>query len=128
MANKASGASKTAQAQAYKTLRRWETNRKRKLARALKRNPENAEQINKALAQIVYRRKTPTTPQWSHTDKLTAQMLKRVCGKMTMKVFSTDAKDAGYALATLHNPNWKKVGTNGTGSMFALGLRVVDKA
>jgi hypothetical protein len=52
----------------YKTQGIRAKNKKLKLERALRRNPEN-KQIETALASIIsYGRKTPTTPKWSHTD------------------------------------------------------------
>lgn len=59
----------------YKSSKRMESNRKRKLERALKKNPEN-EQIVQALKNIGYRRKTPTTSHWSH-QKIAEVMLNK---------------------------------------------------
>lgn len=41
---------------AYKASNKWATNRRKKLERALKKNPGNAEQIKAAMANISYRR------------------------------------------------------------------------
>lgn len=52
----------------YKSSKKMEVNRKRKLTKLLKEFPNN-EQIAKALLTIGYRRKTPKTSHWSHTAK-----------------------------------------------------------
>ena len=80
MANKSTSANAKNAAQVYKTSRRWETNRLKRLKRALKRNPENAEQIETAMKSLVYRRKTPSTSVWSSTDRRTAQLFKKFTG------------------------------------------------
>ena len=60
----------------YKASNRWKTNRERKLLRALKRNPNN-KQIEQALNNISYRRKTPgITGKWSSTRIMEAQLMK----------------------------------------------------
>ena len=74
--NKSTGSGKSAQAARYKVERKWESNRLKKLTRALKKNPENI-QIEEAIKNIAYRRKTPKTPVWSHTSKADAQRAKR---------------------------------------------------
>lgn len=58
---------------AYQAQNRQAANRKRKLTRLAKEFPAN-EQIVVALKNIKYRRKTPNSPQWSHTAKAWAQM------------------------------------------------------
>ena len=60
----------------YKASNRWKTNRERKLLRALKRNPNN-KQIEQALDNISYRRKTPgKVGAWSSTKRYEAQLTK----------------------------------------------------
>jgi hypothetical protein len=68
MATKGSSKHKSDAYKAYQAQSRMETNRRKKLKRALKRNPGNAEQINAAIHTVKYRRKTPkssnsTTPK-----------------------------------------------------------------
>jgi hypothetical protein len=74
---KARSKTQESRAAAYKTEKRWEKNRKRKLQRALKRDPNNAEQINAALGSIVYRRKTPLKPAWTSTSRRIAILSKK---------------------------------------------------
>lgn len=59
----------------YKTSKKMEVNRKRKLTKLLKAFPANT-QIKDALANISYRRKTPKTSQWSHTAKAFVKLAK----------------------------------------------------
>lgn len=60
----------------YKASNRWKTNRERKLLRALKRNPNN-KQIEQALNNISYRRKTPgKVGGWSSTRIMEAQLMR----------------------------------------------------
>jgi hypothetical protein len=57
----------------YKTL--YPENRKRKLQRVLKAQPDN-EQVKMALKDIHYRRKTPNSAVWSSSSRRMAQMLR----------------------------------------------------
>lgn len=123
---KAAGASKTSQYTSYKTSSRWRANRERKLMQDLKRNPGNAAQIEKALKGIKYRRKKPVTPQWSHTKKRWAQMLKEVSGSCPHKVFNSNTKIADEALQALR-VNFPK-NLYGDKVSFRLGDRVRWKA
>lgn len=72
----AKGSSKGRQANyaQYKSENRFAANRKRKLLKLQKEQPNN-EQIVEALKNIRYRRKTPNTSVWSHTRSNYAEML-----------------------------------------------------
>jgi len=66
--------SKQVYATLYKSSTRWATNRKIKLTRALKQQPNN-EQIKDALANIKYRRHTPNGKTvWSHSNLSLAKL------------------------------------------------------
>ncbi len=72
----------------YKTSKKMEVNRKRKLTRALKAAPNN-KQIVAALLTIGYRRKTPKTSQWSHSAKAAVKLAKTfrpLFGQVTQKI------------------------------------------
>lgn len=97
---KSSSKSKQAQYQLYQTQTRWKTNRERKLLRALERSPNN-KQIEAALKNIKYRRKTPKAQVWTKTKIRTAQLLKQVCGSCPAAIFSSNQKVADQTLATL---------------------------
>ncbi len=98
MSNKQNGTGKAAQASSYKLQKRQESNRKLKLERALKRNPNN-KQIEAALKDIRYRRKTPKTQVWSHTTIEIAKLFKLFKGVVHKEIFHTDEKISGPAKA-----------------------------
>jgi hypothetical protein len=99
MANKGGGASKVSQANNYKTQKLWEKNRTRRLKKLLVTQPNN-EQVLKALGNIHYRRKTPTTPFWSKSMIQQARLFMMFCGKVDMNMFSKNEKLSGPALFT----------------------------
>jgi hypothetical protein len=99
MANKGGGASKTSQANNYKTQKLWEKNRTRRLKKLLISQPNN-EQVLKALGNIHYRRKTPTTPFWSKSMIQQARLFMMFCGRVDMNMFSKNEKLSGPALFT----------------------------
>lgn len=124
MSNKKTGNSKEAQGNNYKTTKRWESNRRTKLERHLKRFP-NDEVAKSALNNIVYRRKNPTTPFWSHTMIRTAMLFKKFKGAFDKDVFSTNEKLS--IAATLASGPYSKIKTQPNvleKTMFSIGERV----
>ena len=107
----------------YKTSRRWETNRKRKLEKTLKAQPNN-EQVKNALQSIVYRRKTPNTRQWSSSWKHLAQLIKSFTGKFDPNIKSSNDKVAAEALRTSRTNYAYKAPDYGHKSFFSLYARV----
>lgn len=109
----------------YKANKRWETNRKRKLARVLKEQPNNL-QVKEAMSGMVYRRKTPTTRQWSASDKRVAQMYKQVVGLFHRDILSNDPKLQVAATKLRSNREFPVIKDNKAQypSMFALGNRL----
>ena len=97
MANKSR--SKTAEnySAQYKSSKKWETNRKRKLERVLKEQPEN-QQIKDALKSMMYRRKTPNTREWSASWIRTAKLFKLFTGKFDREIMSSNDKVASEAM------------------------------
>jgi hypothetical protein len=98
---KSSSKGKQAQYDLYKTKQTWKSNRERKLLRALQKNPGNAKQIEAAIKNITYRRKTPKTQVWTKTKIKTAQLLKQACGSCPIEVFNSNQKIADQTLASL---------------------------
>ena len=99
---KSQSKSKQAYQTQYKATSRWKSNRVRKLQRQLKLQPNNAAQIEAALANVGnYRRSTPTTPFWSHTMIRTAKLFKQFCGKAPHTLFSSNPQTAAAALQGL---------------------------
>ena len=125
MANKSRSKGAEGYFAAYKSSKRWEANRRRKLERALKRNPGNAEQINAALKSMVYRRLTPITPTWSSSKRRIAILFKLFTGTVNPDMFSNNEKLAGPALMTHSKVKLPKP-TGRTDGMFQLGTRAQD--
>lgn len=91
--------SKTAEAyfSTYKASKTWEKNRKRKLERALKEQPNN-EQIKAAMGGMVYRRKTPNNREWSATWIRIAKIFKMFEGRFDRNIMSAKPETARAAL------------------------------
>lgn len=102
-----------------------ETNRKRKLLKLLKLQPNN-EQIKDALTNIKYRRKTPKGQEWSKTDITIAKLFKEFNGRADWDLFSSNPKVQAAAISKhsgkdFHNLPQGKVS-------FTLGARAHDGA
>lgn len=102
-------ASKTSKGQegyyaSYKAGNKHAKNRKTKLERQLKLQPNN-EQVQNALKDIHYRRKTPTTSMWSHSQINTAKLFKEFCGNFDYNIFNSNQKTAIEAMIKLGTVN-----------------------
>ncbi len=108
----------------YKTSKVWETNRERKLLRALELNPNN-KQIELALKNIHYRRGTPKKSQWSHSAIATAKLFKLFVGKFDRNVTSPDPKIQAAAVRVRNENAFEQFkGPNfNQNSMFSLKER-----
>ena len=116
--------SKQAYSALYKSSTRWATNRKIKLTRLLKQQPNN-EQIKDALANIKYRRHTPSTKTvWSHGNIRLAKLFKEFTGRASVELFSSNPKVQSAALA--YRPNWENVKVIEGKVSFSLGARAHD--
>lgn len=123
MGNKSKSGGAEAQSSSYKNSKRWESNRKRKLLRALKQHPNNT-QIEEALKNIKYRRKTPTTRFWSPSRVRIAALFKLFNGKVNPEMFSTNEKLATAALLARSNVQFKKTPGFNENTMFSIGARL----
>jgi len=81
----------------YKTTRKWEANRKRKLERTLKAQPNN-KQVQAALKSIVYRRRTPTNRVWSASWIRIAKIIKQFEGRFDPQIMSSNPDVARSAM------------------------------
>jgi hypothetical protein len=124
MASKGSTKGREASLAVYKSSRRWETNRKCKLARALKLAPNN-EQIPVAMKAIVYRRKTPKARVWSHSMRRIAGLMKEFKGIVHTDIFSSNEKVSAPAIM-LAGPKSAHISSKDANQvhMFQLGTRV----
>lgn len=95
---KTTSKSKTAYYSQYKSSSRWAANRKRKLEKQLKLQPNNEQQIKTAIGNISYRRSIPKARVWSHSARRTAQVFKYFSGRASPDLFSSNAKTQAYAL------------------------------
>ena len=97
MANKTKSKSSTTQAGAYKAENRQAKNRKLKLEKQLKLQPNN-EQVKTALKNIMYRRKTPTKQEWSASWVRIAKIFKLFEGRFNRDIMSNNPAIASAAL------------------------------
>ncbi len=101
MANKSRGSSGKAYYAAYKTQGTFAKNRRKKLERTLKAQPNNL-QVVQALKNISnYRRKTPGTSVWSSTKRTVAKLFKEFTGTMDINVFNTNPAIKSVAVSGL---------------------------
>ena len=119
-----SSKARQAYAALYKSSTRWATNRKIKLTRILKQQPNN-EQVKDALANIKYRRHTPTSKTvWSHDNIRIAKLFKEFTGRASADLFSSNPKVQSSALSYRPDTDkWKVI--EGRVS-FSLGARAHD--
>ena len=116
--------SKQAYSALYKSSTRWATNRKIKLTRLLKQQPNN-EQIKDALANIKYRRHTPNGKTvWSHDNIRIAKLFKEFTGRASADLFSSNPKVQSGAIA--YRRDWDKVRVIEGKVSFSLGARAHD--
>lgn len=123
--------SKTAEGNAsrYKSEKRQESNRKRKLEKQLKLQPTN-EQVKLALKDIHYRRKTPTKQEWSASWIATAKLFKEFSGRFDRNIMSANPKVSQEALmvkgpvASTYEP--RKL-TKAESNFFSLENRVMGR-
>lgn len=101
-----------------------EANRKRKLLKLLKEQPNN-EQIKDALTNIKYRRKTPKTQEWSKSAIQMAKLFKLFTGRADWDLFSSNPKVQSAALAVHSKKDFNNL-PEGKVS-FSLGARAHDK-
>lgn len=124
MAGKSSSKSQEAYYSMYKTSQRWKTNRERRLKKLLSRHPNN-KQLEQALKDLSYRRKTPgTVGSWSKTSIYTAKLFKQFVGRVDKDIFSSNPKVQATAL-TLHGKRELKAPEGKVD--FTLAARAHDK-
>ncbi len=107
-----------------KGIGKAEINRKRKLLKLLKQQPNN-EQITAALANIKYRRKKPKSQEWSKTNIKIAELFKLFTGSASRELFSSNPKIQAAAIAASGSKVFNNL-PEGKVS-FSLGARAHDK-
>ena len=78
---------------------RTQANRKRRLQRTLKQQPDNL-QVQNALLEVGRQRKAPITKQWSHTAIRLAKLFKEFTGRAPKELFSSNPKVQQAAMST----------------------------
>jgi hypothetical protein len=112
----------------YKANKVWEKNRKLRLERVVKAQPNN-QQAKDALGGMVYRRKTPGAHTWSHSEKRAAQIYRKWNGLFDRNMFHADPKVSQLALSRkpeVPEPKAKRgeIPPSYGNSFFALGARL----
>jgi hypothetical protein len=103
---------------------RSQENRKRKLLKQMKLQPNNAN-LPLALGNIHYRRKKPVNPKWSHSNIRIAKLFKLFNGRVDPDMFSSNQKVAAAALAKLSTKDFSKAPTGNID--FSLGARAMNR-
>jgi hypothetical protein len=108
----------------YASAKLQASNRKEKLLRLQKEQPNN-KQIESALLDIHYRRHTPKVPYWSHSMIATAKLVKKFTGKFDKGIFSSDIKVNSAAIRTRNEEVFKqfKMPTMNKDSQFSIKER-----
>jgi hypothetical protein len=118
-------ATKSSTSSNYKSNNRYAANRKARLERTLKKQPNN-EQVKMALKDNKsYSRKTPNAPFWSHSMIREAKLFKEVTGKMDVSIFSST--ESVRSNARLHMRSDHLVNVPQGKVSFLLGARAHDK-
>lgn len=99
MATKSKNAPATAAPSTSQKVLRTQANRKRRLERTIKAQPNNL-QAKAALEDTGMRRKAPNSKQWSHTTIRLAKLFKEFGGRAPKELFSSNPKVVQSALST----------------------------
>lgn len=102
----------------------WEVNRKRKLEKQLKLQPNN-EQVKLALQNIHRRRKTPTNREWSKSWIRVAKLFKLFAGRFDRDIMSSNQAVAAAALQKPGKlPQQKTTVTMSDKNFFSIAARI----
>ena len=107
----------------YKTTRKWEANRKRRLEKTLRAQPNN-KQVQAALKSLVYRRRTPTTRPWSASWIRAAKIIKLFEGRFDPQIMSSNP-DVARAAMQKNSQNKEFVPPSGPKNFFSLEARTM---
>lgn len=88
----------TAPAGPSSAVQRTQANRKRRLTKLLKQQPNNT-QLQNAVLETGQVRKKPGTPQWSHSNIRLAKLFKYFRGSAPKELFSSNPKVQQAALS-----------------------------
>lgn len=106
----------------YQSTNRFSENRKRKLLKQKKLQPNN-KQLDTALADIHWRRKTPKTKMWSKSAIRLARLFGEFSGSFDKDILSSNPKVAQEAM-NRHNAKTNPINSRfDTKGMFSIGVR-----
>lgn len=103
-------------------IQRTQANRKRRLQKLLKAQPNNT-QLQNALLEVGTPRKKPANPQWSHTMIREAKLFKLFTGSVPKDIFSSNDKVREQARLHAHREHFEGMLPQGKVD-FSLGARV----
>lgn len=104
-----------------------EANRRRRLERTVKAQPNN-EQAAMALKETRgHKRKKSNTPYWSHTMIREAKLFKEFTGSMDVNIFSSTDAVRGNARLRLTRQDWSQVKVPEGKVDFSIGARAFER-
>lgn len=109
----------------YKSNKTWEVNRKRKLAKHLKKHP-NDKVAERATHAIKYRRGTPKDPQWTPGNVRIAKLFKDFAGFVNRDMFNSNHKIQLEALNSYNKPKAHTKVNQTSRVDYSIGARAHD--
>lgn len=106
---------------------RIEANRKRRLQRTVKAQPNNAQAAIALSEARGHKRKTPKNPYWSHTMIREAKLFKEFTGKMDINIFSSIEATRSNARLHITREDWSQVKVPEGKVDFSIGARAFGK-
>ena len=104
---------------------RIEANRKRRLQRTVKAQPNNAIAAAALSENRGHKRKTPKNPYWSHTMIREAKLFKEFTGRMDINIFSSIESTRANARLHLSRNDWSQVKLPEGRVDFSIGARAL---
>ena len=106
------------------TNTKLETNRRRRLERTVKAQPNNTQAAIALKETRGHKRKKPNTPYWSHTMIREAKLFKEFTGNMDLNIFSSIDAVRGNARLHLTRKDWSQIKLPEGKVDFSLGARL----
>lgn len=104
---------------------RIEANRKKRLERTVKAQPNNAIAAAALSENRGHKRKTPKNPYWSHTMIREAKLFKEFTGRMDINIFSSIESTRANARLHLSRNDWSQVKLPEGKVDFSIGARAL---
>jgi hypothetical protein len=101
-----------------------EANRRRRLERTVKAQPNNTQAALALKETRGHKRKKPNTPYWPHTMIREAKLFKEFTGSMDLNIFSSTDAVRGNARLHLTRKDWSQVKLPQGKVDFSLGARL----